>query len=66
MEQAAKQATQHGKSWTDYTVSFLLGRAINGFDLDDIIIEAKQILHSQNPALRKIQDVDVYQRYQFQ
>ena len=24
MEQAAKQATQHGKSWTDYTVSFYL------------------------------------------
>ncbi|UUV20860.1 DUF1266 domain-containing protein [Paenimyroides aestuarii] len=65
MEQAAKTANQLGQNWTDYTVSFLLGRTIQGFDLDDVIITTKQILHSQNPALRKMEDIDVYQKYSF-
>ncbi|SOD11754.1 DUF1266 domain-containing protein [Pedobacter xixiisoli] len=65
MGKAAAIANQNGKNWTDYTVSFLLGRTIQGFDLDDLIIESKQILHSQSPSLRKIQDADVYSRYAF-
>ncbi|MDQ8005658.1 MAG: DUF1266 domain-containing protein [Pedobacter sp.] len=65
MEKAAAIASQHGKSWTDYTVSFLLGRTIQGFDLDDVIIEAKQILSGKGPALRKIADTDVFLRYSF-
>lgn len=65
MNKAAVIANQHGKNWTDYTVSFLLGRTIQGFDLDDLIIEAKQILSGKGPALRKIEDTDVYMRYSF-
>ena len=65
MERAAAIAGQHGKGWTDYTVSFLLGRTIQGFDLDDICIEAKQVLHSQNPTFAKTEDIDVYKRYTF-
>lgn len=65
MEKAAEIAAQHGKDWTDYTVSFLLGRTIQGFDLDDLIIESKQILHSKHPSLRKVEDIDVYRRYAF-
>lgn len=65
MEKAAAIAGEHGKDWTDYTVSFLLGRTIQGFDLDDLIIEAKQILSGKGPALRKVADTDVYMRYTF-
>jgi hypothetical protein len=65
MQQASDIAKQHGKNWTDYTVSFLLGRTLQGFDLDDVIVEAKQILHSQSPSLRKIEDIEVYKRYNF-
>ncbi|MNJ91848.1 hypothetical protein D3C87_95030 [compost metagenome] len=65
MEEASGIAKQSGRNWTDYTVSFLIGRTIQGFDLDDIIVESKQILHSQGPSLRKIEDVDVYSRYMF-
>lgn len=65
MERAAETAKQHGNSWTDYTVSFLLGRTIQGFDLEDIIVESKQILTGQGPSLRKIEDIDVYSRYAF-
>lgn len=36
-----------------------------GFDLDDLIIESKQILHGKSPSLRKIEDIDVYERYNF-
>ncbi|RYG06659.1 MAG: DUF1266 domain-containing protein [Chitinophagaceae bacterium] len=65
MGKAVAIANQHGKNWTDYTVSFLLGRTIQGFDLDDLIIEAKQILSGNGPSLRKIEDTDVYSRYAF-
>lgn len=65
MQRASDIAKQHGQNWTDYTVSFLLGRTIQGFDLDDLIVESKQILHSQSPSLRKIEDIDVYKKYNF-
>ena len=65
IQQASKIAEHCGKNWTDYTVSFLLGRTIQGFDLDDLIVEAKQILHGQSPLLRKIEDIDVYKRFIF-
>ena len=44
-------------------VSFLLGRTIQGFDLEDIDIEAKQLLKSKNPIFGKVKDIDVYQKY---
>ena len=65
MQKAATIAGQQGRDWTDYTVSFLLGRTIQGFDLDDVAVEAKMVLHSQNPTFGKIEDIDVYQRYSF-
>jgi len=65
MEKAVAIANQHGKDWTDYTVSFLLGRTIQGFDLDDVIIESQQILSGKGPSLRKIEDVDAYKKYAF-
>lgn len=65
IRRAAAIATEHGRDWTDYTVSFLLGRTIQGFDLDDVSVEAKQILHSQNPTFGKTEDIDVYKRYAF-
>lgn len=65
IEHAEKIALEHGASWTDYTVSFLLGRTIQGYDLEELIVETTQLLHSKNPSLRKIQDIDIYQRYSF-
>lgn len=65
MKKASEIATEKGESWVDYTVSFLLGRTIQGFDLDEIIVESKQILTSKGPSLRKIEDVDIYTRYSF-
>ncbi|SOD11761.1 DUF1266 domain-containing protein [Pedobacter xixiisoli] len=65
MERAAAIANEHGTDWTDYTVSFLLGRTIQGFDLDDVAVESKQVLHSQNPTFGKTEDIDVYKRYAF-
>lgn len=65
MKKASEIAATKGKNWTDYTVSFLLGRTIQGFDLDDMIVESKQILTSKGPSLRKIEDIDIYARYSF-
>lgn len=65
MEDAAAVAKKHGKDWTDYTVSFLLGRTMQGFDLDDISVEASFILHSKKPLLGKAEDIDVYLKYPF-
>ncbi|MGE7776551.1 DUF1266 domain-containing protein [Chitinophaga sp. NPDC101104] len=65
MKAASEIAATKGKNWSDYTVSFLLGRTIQGFDLEDLIITTKQILTGKGPALRKIEDVDIYTRFAF-
>jgi len=65
IDAAAEKAAEMGKDWTDYTVSFLLGRTVQGFDLDDICVEAQQLLSSKGPVLGKVTDIDVYQRYSF-
>jgi hypothetical protein len=65
MKKASEIATRKGENWTDYTISFLLGRTIQGFELDEIIIESKQILTSKGPTLRKIEGVDVYSKYAY-
>ena len=64
-ELAEEIASEHGTSWTDYTVFFLPERTIQGYDLEKLIIETTQLLHSKNPSLRKTQDIDIYQRYSF-
>lgn len=65
MEQAALIATHYGSSWSDYTISFLLGRTIQGFDPDEIIVQCRQLMKSQHPSLRKIENLDVFERYAF-
>ncbi|MEO5909435.1 MAG: DUF1266 domain-containing protein [Pelobium sp.] len=65
MQKASEIANSKGESWSDYTFSFLLGRTIQGFDLDEIIVEAKQIYTSKGPSLRKVADIDIYTKYQF-
>lgn len=66
MHLAAEVAKQKGESWTDYTVSFLLGRTMQGFDLDDISVEAYFILNGIKPKLGKaVDDLDVCQKYAF-
>lgn len=57
MDRAAAIAGEQGRDWTDHTISFLLGRTIQGFDLDDVCVEAKQILQSQNPTFGKVEDI---------
>ncbi len=65
MGKASDIAREKGESWIDYMVSFLLGRTIQGFDLDDIIVESKQILSGKNPLIGKVEDIDVLIRYSF-
>lgn len=63
LQKISEIAKQNSKNWQDYMVSFLLGRTIQGFDLEDIDIEAKQLLKSKNPIFGKVKDIDVYQKY---
>lgn len=65
MKAAADIAVKHGKDWQEYTISFLLGRTIQGFDLDDIIVESKQLYHSKGPSLKEVEDIDVFKKYDF-
>ena len=65
LNQVAAIAKEKGKNWQEYTISFLLGRTIQGFDLEEFIILASQLFHSKSPSLRRIEDIDVYQKYSF-
>jgi len=57
----AEKAAAVGKDWKDYTVSFLLGRAIHGFGTEGIIDDCKALYQSD----ASYEDGDVYSRYSF-
>lgn len=61
---AVKTAQNLGSSWEDYTISFLLGRTMQGFDLEDVIIESEQLL-SGKTLLGKKDFLSVYSKYEF-
>lgn len=61
MRNAVAEAERCGTSWTDYSVSFLLGRALHGFGMNDIW-SCEELLKGK-PA--KIKDIDVYRKYSF-
>ena len=65
LQKVSDIAKEQGKNWQEYTISFLLGRTIQGFDLENLIILTSQLFHSKSPSLRKIEDIDVYQKYPF-
>ena len=65
LQKVSDIAKEQGENWQEYTISFLLGRTIQGFDLEDLIILTSQLFHSKSPSLRKIEGIDVYQRYSF-
>ena len=65
LQKVSDTAKEQGKNWQEYTISFLLGRTIQGFDLENLIILTSQLFHSKSPSLRKIEGIDVYQRYPF-
>ncbi|MDO1604576.1 DUF1266 domain-containing protein [Lactobacillus sp. YT155] len=43
--QAVSLAEKNGESWEEYGVSFLLGRTLDGFDIDDIAGETSYAVH---------------------
>lgn len=59
LNEAASKASTLGKGWEDYTISFLLGRAMHGFGIDNIIYECEVLFH------KKSGDTDVYSKYSF-
>ncbi len=64
----ATKATERGNSWKEYTISFLLGRTTQGFDLEDVIDECKELYHSKKSTLSWIfrtKNLDVYKKYKF-
>lgn len=65
LQKVSDKAKEQGKGWQEYTISFLLGRTIQGFDLEDLAILTSQLFHSKSPSLRKIEGIDVYQKYSF-
>lgn len=62
IHESAETASRLGAGWEDYTVSFLLGRTLHGFELDDIGSMAKYVL---NGKARGSQDTDIYLKYSY-
>lgn len=63
--EAVSIAQEKGSDWTEYTISFLLGRTISGFDLDDLSIETEQVLNSKKVFLKYSDNIDLYKTYSF-
>ncbi|WP_299683229.1 DUF1266 domain-containing protein [uncultured Tenacibaculum sp.] len=63
-----EKAKEIGSDWKQYTISFLLGRCIHGFNLEDVIDECKELYHSKQSVLSwvfRVKNLDVYKRYSF-
>lgn len=58
LNEAAIKASSLGNGWDDYTVSFLLGRAIHGFGIESIINECRTLYNKEDNAA-------VYSKYHF-
>ena len=65
LRRTAELASEKGENWTQYTISFLLGRTIQGFELDDIDIECRTLIRGKGGSLEKVEDLDIYTRYSF-
>lgn len=61
---AVNVATDKGSNWENYTISFLLGRTMQGFDLEEIIIESEQLL-SQRTLTGKSEYLSVYTKFPY-
>lgn len=61
---AVNVAQNKGNNWQNYTISFLLGRTMQGFDLEDIIIESEQLL-SGKTLLGKKDFLSIYTKFPF-
>ncbi|MCD8446346.1 DUF1266 domain-containing protein [Tenacibaculum finnmarkense] len=64
INQAVNTAQNLGSNWKDYTISFLLGRTMQGFDLDDVIIESEQLLSGKN-LLGEKEFLTVYSKFPY-
>lgn len=58
LNEAAIKASSLGKNWSDYTISFLLGRAIHGFGIDSIIDDCRTLYNKEDNTV-------VYSKYNF-
>ncbi len=65
LNKAAQKAGEIGQNWKEYTISFLLGRTIQGFDLDDLIVTTKQLYYSDKSVSDKFPNIDVYEKHDF-
>ncbi len=68
IDYGVEKASEVGVDWKQYTISFLLGRCIHGFDLEDVIDECKELYHSKQSMLSwvfRVKNLDVYKKYSF-
>lgn len=65
LDQAVKLVSQRGKDWTEYTCSFLLGRCIHGFNLNDVASAAQDLLNPSEGLKKKDPDITIYQDVPF-
>ena len=57
MLRSSEIAMERCDNWQDYTLSFLIGRTIQGFDPDDVLIYSGQLLTGKSPKASVYQEV---------
>lgn len=65
LDQCINIVLQRGRDWTEYTCSFLLGRCIHGFKLDDVISAAQSLFSPSENMKKKDSDITIYQDVTF-
>lgn len=65
LDKCVNLVSQRGRDWTEYTCSFLLGRCIHGFDLNDVASAAQDLLNPSEKMKKKDADITIYRDLSF-
>lgn len=66
--EGTEKASSIGENWNEYTISFLLGRTIQGFEMEPIVNECKELFHSKRSIkswFLGVKDINIYKKYNF-
>ncbi len=65
LRQSAAAAMDRGLDWDEYIISFLLGRCLDGYAMELVIPEAKELFAVFHGKSSNWPDIDIYQRFPF-
>lgn len=65
LEQISDGAQRFGRDWYEYTLSYLLGRVLDGNSIEDVTNQIYEIFHLPGDVAKRIPGINAYTRFRF-